>query len=272
MMDAMPTPHVDDAIAFIVEFAEHPRNDGYSTYGYELYMPQVIAAYIKEVEHSTDHPTHIHNSPRVVELSPIFYEAGWELCRRGILRPGLKRMGLQATEDGASGNGYSLTSRGREWLSRRADALLVIEPSRLSQLFGKLSERLGAGFIQRANEAVLCHGFAAYLACCAMCGAAAESIILAVAATKLGEDAALKLYRGRDGRRLTIEKIAEGVAPAIANPFRAATGLLAYWRDDAAHGIASTISEIEAHEALARLIRFAQFTTDHWPELAQQAS
>ena len=108
----MPTPHVDDAIAFIVEFAEHPRNDGYSTYGYELYMPQVIAAYIKEVEHSTDHPTHIHNSPRVVELSPIFYEAGWELCRRGILRPGLKRMGLQATEDGASGNGYSLISSG----------------------------------------------------------------------------------------------------------------------------------------------------------------
>jgi hypothetical protein len=54
---------------------------------------------------------------------------------------------------------------------------------------------------------------------------------------------------------------------ALAGPFRSATGLLTYWRDDAAHGLTSDISEIEAHEALSRLLRFAQFANDNWAEL-----
>jgi hypothetical protein len=41
----------------------------------------------------------------------------------------------------------------------------------------------------------------------------------------------------------------------------------AHWRDETAHGIASNVSEIEAHEAIARLLRFAQFTCDNWNEL-----
>jgi hypothetical protein len=53
----------------------------------------------------------------------------------------------------------------------------------------------------------------------------------------------------------------------LAGPFRSATGLLSYWRDDAAHGIASDISEIEAHEALSRLLRFSQLANDNWEEL-----
>jgi hypothetical protein len=40
-----------------------------------------------------------------------------------------------------------------------------------------------------------------------------------------------------------------------------------FWRDDAAHGLASRISEMEAHEAISRLLRLAQFVTDNWPEL-----
>jgi hypothetical protein len=58
----------------------------------------------------------------------------------------------------------------------------------------------------------------------------------------------------------------------IAEPFRSAIGLLSFWRDDAAHGLASEISEIEAHEALARLLRFAQFATENWEELTVKRS
>jgi hypothetical protein len=43
--------------------------------------------------------------------------------------------------------------------------------------------------------------------------------------------------------------------------------LLSYWRDEAAHGTVSEIAEIEAHTALGRLVRFAQFTSDNWDEL-----
>ncbi|HZL58994.1 MAG TPA: hypothetical protein VFC38_04780 [Stellaceae bacterium] len=101
-----------------------------------------------------------------------------------------------------------------------------------------------------------------------MCGAAAESILLAVAITKGGDEAVtLATYRAANGRRKTIDNIAGAARPALAGPFKSAMQLLSYWRDEAAHGTASTISEIEAHDALARLLRFAQFTADNWGEL-----
>jgi hypothetical protein len=137
-------------------------------------------------------------------------------------------------------------------------------------MLGKLSPRFGAGFLQRATEAVTCHRFGAYLGCCAMCGAAAESILLAVAIAKRGDEGAtLTTYRSASGRRRVVESVVGDARQAISEPFRSATGLLSFWRDDAAHGLASSISEIEAHEALARLLRFAQFATDNWDDLTR---
>jgi hypothetical protein len=110
--------HVGDAAAFIVDFLQTPRpDDGYSTYGYEIYLPHVIAAYVKESE-PVGPGFNPHRSPRIAELSPDFYEAAWDLCRRGILRPGIRRASEQATLDGASGNGYCLTTFGRTWIER----------------------------------------------------------------------------------------------------------------------------------------------------------
>jgi len=104
-----------------------------------------------------------------------------------------------------------------------------------------------------------------------MCGAAAESILLAVATAKSGNEAdTLKSYRAASGRRKVIESVVGNARQPISEQFRSATGLLTYWRDEAAHGSASTISEIEAHEALARLLRFAQFATDNWEELTRR--
>jgi hypothetical protein len=58
-----------------------------------------------------------------------------------------------------------------------------------------------------------------------------------------------------------------GARPAIADRFKAATSLLSCWRDEAAHGTVSEISEIEPHTALGRLVRFAQFICDNWTDL-----
>jgi hypothetical protein len=261
--------HVDDAEAFIVDFLKAPHNDrDKSNYGYELYLPKVIMAYLKEIEESPEYITLRDMGPRAVELSPIFYEGAWNLCRRGILRPGVRRYGEQATSDGASGNGYSLTELGRNWIEQDTLAPFLASPGRLGQLFGKLSELLGAGFLQRANEAAQCHAVGAYLGCCAMCGAAAESILLAVAISKSrNEESTLATYRSASGRRRITESIVGQARPALADPFRSATELLSYWRDETAHGLASTISEIEAHTALARLLRFAQFACNNWAEL-----
>lgn len=265
----MPSlPNTDDAIAFFVDFARSPRRDGYPSYGYELWLPNIVVAYMREVERETSHEP--HNSPRAEALSPVFYDAGWELCRRGILRPGLEHLHGQATSDGASGNGYSVSQAGRQWLASAGAAVTVVQGGRLSQLFVTLAQRLGPGFLQRAQEAASCHWSGAYLACCAMCGAAAESILLAVAIARTNDEATvLGQYRSAGGRRKVIDGIVGGLRAAIADPFRSATGLLGYWRDEAAHGTASSISEIEAHDALARLLRFAQFTNDNWNELTR---
>jgi hypothetical protein len=123
------------------------------------------------------------------------------------------------------------------------------------------------------GEAALCHSFGANLAACAMCGAAAESIVLAIAIAKTGDEgAALKTYLAHQGRKRTIDSIIHGARAGIADAFKAATDLLSYWRDEAAHGTASEISEIEAHTALARLVRFAQFACDNWTALTDRQS
>ena len=195
-------------------------------------------------------------------------EAAWELCRRGIMRPSVRFLGQSGTADGT---GYSLTTLGQRWISAKTFEPLLGAPDRVSKLFEKLSTHFGSAFLQRASEAVQCHAFAQYVACCAMCGAAAESILLAVAIAKCGDESKiLKIYRASNGRRKVTDAILGQTKPAIAEHFRNATSLLSYWRDEAAHGLASTISEIEAHEALARLIRFAQFSTDNWHELTQR--
>jgi hypothetical protein len=65
--------HVDDAAAFIVDFLQMPRrDDGYPSYGYDIWFPKVIVTYIREVEHSTEHLQNLYRGRRADELSPFF--------------------------------------------------------------------------------------------------------------------------------------------------------------------------------------------------------
>ena len=258
--------HIEDATAFIVDFIAGPRAAAaYSDYGYDVYVPNVVAAYLADVEKIPQHLVRDH--PRGRELTPFFFDAAWELCRRGVLRPGVPNSG------NADNKGFSVTNLGRSWIASGALAPIVLDMRRLSELFASLSNRLGLGFLQRANEAALCHSFGANLAACAMCGAAVESIVLAIAIAKTGDEGAvLKTYLAHQGRKRTIDSIIHGARAGIADAFKAATDLLSYWRDEAAHGTASEISEIEAHTALARLMRFAQFACDNWTALTDRQS
>ena len=77
----------------------------------------------------------------------------------------------------------------------------------------------------------------------------------------------LKLYHSASGRRRVEDLVLARVGAPLAATFRNLTDLLKYWRDDASHGVASEISEFEAYEALARLLRFAHFATDHKADL-----
>src|SRR5207249_3162979 len=116
---------------------------------------------------------------RGTELSPFFYSASWELCRRGVLRPGLRDSGQGGVGYNEFGLGYSITPQGARWLQRADyEQLASAIPGRFVELLTAHELRFGPGFLARGAEAIRCYSAHAFLACCAMCGAAAESIVL----------------------------------------------------------------------------------------------
>lgn len=199
---------------------------------------------------------------------PVFFAAGWELCRRGILRPGVNEYGAQATDQGNAGSGYSITPFGRQWLAEAdRDDYVPTEPGRFAQMISVYRDRFGDGFHERGQEAVKCYSAHSYLACCAMSGAAAESILLATAIAKRNENEVVRQYMTANGRR-KVENIVLGKArEPLKREYHGYSSLLKYWRDSAAHGQTSGVKENEAYTAIALLLRFAMFTNDNWDEL-----
>ena len=197
-----------------------------------------------------------------------FHVATWELCRKGILRPAA----MPASDDPLPfGWRFAVTPYGQQWLSE-ASGLEVIPTAygRFANLLAGHGARFGGGYQSRSQEAVRCYQAHTYLACCVMCGAAAESIMLALAIARTGDDArVLREYRGANGRS-RIENLLVGQQSAkIREAFATYTELLKYWRDDAAHGALVDIDEEEAFTALVLVMRFARFAEDRWEELTR---
>lgn len=256
----------DDAYLILVDQLRKGTSVAHAQYGYDVYLPQVIYAHLKSENPRAD-SNEIQR--RTIELSPYFYAAAWELCRRGILRPGVRQMNTQVTEQGTGGSGYSITPAGRDWLAEAdKETFIPTEPSRFQQLLQPFEDRFGSGFRERAQEAARCYRAHAFVACCAMAGGAAESILLALAITKTGdEELVLKKYAGAEGRGRVENLIVGRAKEHIQRELRGFMVLLKYWRDQASHGIATNISDNEAYIALALLLRFAHFANDHWKEL-----
>ena len=146
------------------------------------------------------------------------------------------------------------------------------KPGRLATILAGFSTKFGPGFDQRAQEAVKCYSALTYLACCAMCGAAAESILLAVAIDHRGDaEAVLRDYRASGGRTRVERSLLGQVSEPVSSRFRMFMDLLNYRRDDSSHGVASTIDEPEAFDALSRLMSFAHFVSDQWVALTSKS-
>lgn len=258
---------VDDALSVIIGRLRR-SSDKYRNYGYDVYLPKLWEDYVRERDGlpATEYQRAAIHGP---ELSPVFYAAAWELCRRGVLRPGIRQVNEQVTQDGQAGNGYSFTPLGREFIDQVEELQFVpTVPGRIAAMFADFREEFGDGYHQRAQEAVKCYHGLAYLACCAMCGAAAESVLLAAAITRTGDEPrVLRTYRSAQGRS-RIQNLLIGKAPGpLASRFRNLIELLSYWRDESSHGTASEISEIEAFDALGRLLRLSHLVSDQWDEL-----
>ena len=111
----------EDAFHIIVDYLRTGVRSNYAKYGYELYLPHVMVHYLTNTISIDSQSAYGLIKP----ISHIFYNAAWEMCRRGILRPGISKYGSQATEDGASGNGYSVTALGKEWLEQSSSSSTV---------------------------------------------------------------------------------------------------------------------------------------------------
>ncbi|KTC83389.1 hypothetical protein [Legionella cincinnatiensis] len=253
----------EDITKIFIEMLRNPRYGMYSQYGYDIYLPNLIRVYFSISNGTTN------EADAMSYLMPLFYSVAWEFCRRGIIRPGISRYNGQSTEDGNAGNGYSITPFGRQWLNESSqNDFIPTEPERFAQMLEPYKDKFGFGFHQKAQEAIRCYGAHAYLACCAMSGAAAESILLATAISKIEDESIiLQQYRSAHGRSKIENELIGKANKNLQNEFKSFSSLLNYWRDEAAHGSKSRIEENEAFTAIAMLLRFAMFIDAKWDEL-----
>lgn len=272
----MPQLHIDDALNFLIgELAKMPEPKpgrhvahGERPYGSDVWIAMIGGLYWQGQGIRVQSLPGTEGEP----LMRPFYDAAWELCRRGVLRPGHVVPLGQVSAGYFSGDGYAITAWGRQWLKAATaeGANMPSDPSRLAEMLVGFKKRFGDGYAQRATEAVSDYRTVNYLSACTMAGAAAESILLAAAIAKVGDEAkVLAEYRAAGGRARVTKRLISGLPHGLGERFADALGILSFWRDDAGHGTASTISEIEAHEALSRLLRLAQFTSDNWDRLTK---
>ncbi|WP_088344539.1 MULTISPECIES: hypothetical protein [Rhodomicrobium] len=265
-------PTLDEAIAFTLtllrdRIAVNARggssrtNPAGSHYGYDIYAPTAARQWaIAQSQHSG------HWERTAQEASGVFFEATWELCRRGVLRPGVRATSNQGVNDGG---GYCLTSHGESWLPEaEAAQFITLQPGALAAAFAGFRGRFGDAYHQRAQEALRCRSAEAWLAACAMIGAAAESLLLTLATVKTGnEDSVLRAYSARDGRRATLNLIVAQAPRHISQALASGMALIAYWRDSAGPGQAAAVSPPETEQALRELLSLSQFASDHWSEI-----
>jgi hypothetical protein len=280
----MSTVHPQEAFDFLIEkLAKIPApgpGRGSSrhkdTYGSDIWIMQAATEY-----------WNLHGQTLAAfqydereKLVAPFYDATWVLCTRGILRPaaafpagenGANRIGQEFPSSPFYGDGYSLTAWGRQWIKASVSERPVLpsDPDRITEMLHQFRPRFGDGYAQRAAEAVADWRMGNYLSSCVMAGAAAESVLLAAAVSKTKDETrVLAEYRTGNGRSRIVKRVVAGTTPAVHERFTNALGILSYWRDDAGHGTATSVGEIEAYEALSRLLRLAQFTWDNWSVLA----
>ena len=259
---------LDDAIAFTLDLLRQTRRSSRagSHYGYDVYNPTVAREWAAS---KTKDPQEWDKAADAV--SGVFLDAMWELCRRGVLRPGVRDHNGQMVGDAL---GYSLTSHGRTWLTEADEShFILLQPGSLAAAFDRFGERFGPGYRQRTQEAVRCRAVEAWLAACAMVGAAAESILLALAIAKTGdEERVMSAYTARDGRRSILNQVT-GKAPGhITRPLTSGMQLLSYWRDSAGHGQVAPISSAEADQSLRELLSLSQTTFRDWDELTARGA
>jgi hypothetical protein len=254
---------LDEAIAILLELLQAGRA---RNYGYDLYPREGAQEAARRRYGQHQHEYH----EAIRQFSPLFYEAAWELCRRGIVRPGVTAIDAQAVPEG----GYSLTVAGRTALHNLdPTTILISQPGALAKTLESYGDRFGDGFRQRALEAIKCRNAEAWLACCAMAGAAAESVLLSLAIAKTGDEAqVLRSYSQATGRSRILNLIVGKATAFRRDMLTTFSGIISLWRNEAAHGQASAIGTANADESLRQLLHMCQWVEHEWENLIARSA
>lgn len=261
----------EESLSYIISYIKNEVLKASQNQRYILKVTDVVNKYLEKDRQKirSQHQGMIQYRSDLFKNSEPFYCAVFNLCSRGILAPKPLTQQTQYNSYVETGVSFYLTDYGYAWVKNTHDLIcLPSEYSKFSQLLKNHSVRLGNGYLLRSLEAVACYESHNYLACCAMCGASAESILLALAIAKKGsQDEILKTYKAASGRS-NIEKFLIAQQKAhIQLDFTTFMSLLKYWRDESAHGTESKIQEEEAFTSLLLLLRFAQFADSKWQTL-----
>ena len=265
---------IDDAQQFIigvlkeVKIKNQMHTNPFAWGGYDVHLSYVIPRYITLQNNLPNQRR--PDSQEVEKLFMPFSEAAWNLCQKGILRLGKSQLSGGAMQQEV-GVGFTITSYGHQWLER-ADIsdLLPATPDRWVYAFDAFQSLFGSNYFRRAKEAVHCFQTGNFLACCTMCGAAAESILLAAAYRLEARETVLKKYHSSAGRS-NVEKIVfKYASDHIKKMYLKYTDIMSYWRDESGHGGDSDIDKHEPYIALVTLLRFAEFMRDQWGALAKE--
>jgi hypothetical protein len=279
----MTSLHLEDALNFLIEELAHFPVAGTGNalarqrraHGSDIWINDACNKYWQSRGHAV---TDMAQDDKEPYIEP-FYDAAWELSRRGILRPAAavpagqtsaNQLGQRVPSAPFFGDGYSLTAWGRVWVQTALSERTAMpsDHGRITEVLHQFKERFGQGYAQRAAEAVADWRTGNYLSACTMAGAAAESVLIATAVAKSkDEQAVLAEYRTTAGRSRVVKRVTAGVTTGVGERFNNALGLLTYWRDEAGHGSVSNIGEVEAHEAILGLLRLVRMTADNWEAL-----
>jgi hypothetical protein len=262
------SPTAEDALDFLVDLMrDQPRT--VAAYGYDVWTRNVADSFVRQFVRGTVGPQ-FEVAPATQSVSRAFMDAAWQLCRLGVLRPGTIEIDVQSHGDG---EGYTITEFGRTWLAEHTKpAYVPTDAGRIASLLTRRPDLFGDVYVARATDAARCYSAHAYYACCAMIGAAAESIMLTAGIAKLTEPVALKLYRGTAGRKALTDAVLKGCPDYVAREFRLHADLIGLWRDQSAHAYQSPIGEAEAFVNMRGLIKFAHFAEDRWQHLTAKSA
>jgi hypothetical protein len=201
------------------------------------------------------------------EIAQVFLDAAWDLALLGVLRPGGSSWPVWDKFDGTR---YAVSEFGHRWASEGTeDAFVPVGSETYVELLRPYTE-FGAPFFERAREAARCWKVKAFLACCSMCGAAAESILVAAAIAKKGDSpSVLSTYNSKGGRRKLELLLSGQVRADVKEVLAPLFGLVKLWRDEASHGGPSGIGQAAARTSLQALFLYARHVHHNWSEITR---